>query len=360
MALTTPILNSVPAWDKANGQTFTFNVVGGDAVVGNILYILDNSTNTVVYTLTTTSFQYQAVVPANATGLSNGTYYSAYVVTKNGNGDLSSPSNTIQFYCYTTPSWAISNISSGSIVTNSSIAPQASYSQSQGEALSDYTFMLYDSSQTQLATSGVLYTGSSASSQTVTYNFFGLEDNTVYYIRATGHTVEGTVLDTGMIVFTVSYLQPEAYDILYLKNNCQEGYINYYSQAYVIGGYSIPVSPTYTSEGIDLRTNGAVVGWNSGFSIPTNFTLKAWVQKPNLNKILFTLYDEDNNYIDVSYLQDPISNSKGIIMLEVYINNVLTYMCYSTSFTKPTSSQTLCIQIRCVDNIYEVLAEVMV
>ena len=39
MALTTPILNSVPAWDVANGQIFTFNVIGGDQVVGNILYI---------------------------------------------------------------------------------------------------------------------------------------------------------------------------------------------------------------------------------------------------------------------------------------------------------------------------------
>lgn len=359
MALTTPILNSVPAWDKANGQTFTFNVVGGDAVVGNILYILDNSTNTVVYTLTTTSFQYQAVVPANATGLSNGTYYSAYVVTKNGNGDLSSPSNTIQFYCYTTPSWAISNISSGSIVTNSSIAPQASYSQSQGEALSDYTFMLYDSSQTQLATSGVLYTGSSASSQTVTYNFFGLEDNTVYYIRATGHTVEGTVLDTGMIVFTVSYLQPEAYDILYLKNNCQEGYINYYSQAYVIGGSSYPSPPTYTTNGVNLTSNGSYVKWISGFDISDDFTLKAWVQSPTNNSLLIKLSEDSNNYINISYLQDPMNVNKRIVMLEVYINNSLTYIAYSNSFTPPNSSKQLCIQVRRIGNIYEVLAEVV-
>ena len=37
MALTTPILNSVAAWDVNNGQTFTFNVIGGDLVNGNKL-----------------------------------------------------------------------------------------------------------------------------------------------------------------------------------------------------------------------------------------------------------------------------------------------------------------------------------
>lgn len=357
MALTTPILNSVPTWSVVNGQTFIFNVIGGDAVVGNKLTIINNATATIVYTLTTTTFQYRAIVPANASGLANGNYYSAYVQTIDSSNNLSSPSNSISFHCYATPSWGL-NITQGAIIGNSSVAPIATYS-SVGEALNDYTFTLYNSGQTELATSGLIYTGNSSLSQTVTYNFFGLEDNTVYYIRATGHTVGGVSLDTGYIGFTVSYLQPESYDILFLQNNCQGGYINYYSQAYVIGGFSVPSTPTYTINGINLTSNGSYVEWNSGFSIPTDFTLKAWVQQPTLNSTLFTLYQDSDNYIVVYYIQDPMDSYKGIITLQVYMDGVPTYFAYSNSFTKPTASQELCIQIRCINNIYDVLAEVL-
>lgn len=353
MALTTPILNSVPTWSVVNGQTFTFNVIGGDAVVGNKLTIINNATATVVYTLTTTTFQYRAIVPANASGLANGNYYSAYVQTIDSSNNLSSPSNSISFHCYATPSWGL-NITQGAIIGNSSLAPIATYS-STGEALSDYTFTLYNSGQTELVTSGLIYTGNSSLSQSVTYNFFGLEDNTAYYIRAIGHTVGGVSLDTGYIGFTVSYLQPESYDILFLQNNCQGGYINYYSQAYVIGGFSVPSTPTYTTNGINLRNNGSYVEWNSGFSIPTDFTLKAWVQQPKLGTTLFTLYADSNNYIIVDYIQDPVVASHGLIILQVYMNGQPTYFIYSNSFVKPSSSKVLCIQIRCIDDLYEAI-----
>ena len=145
---------------------------------------------------------------------------------------------------------------------------------------------------------------------------------------------------------------------LYLKNNCQEGYINYYSQAYVITGYS-PTMPIYTTNGINLTNPNTYVQWNSGFSISNDFTLKAWVQSPTDNSLLIKLSEDSNNYINISYLQDPMDVNKRIVMLEVYINNSSTYIAYSNSFTPPTNSQQLCIQVRRINSIYEVLAEVM-
>lgn len=358
MALTKPILNSVVAWDVANGQTFTFNVIGGDAVVGNTLYILDNTTNIVVYTLSTTSFQYKAIVPANAIGLINGTYYSAYVVTTNSNGDLSLPSNTIQFYCYTTPSWAITNISAGSVVNNSSIAPQALYSQAEGEALSDYTFTLYSSSQTQLATSGVKYTGSSASSLTVNYDFFGLEDNTVYYIRATGHTVGGTFIDSGYIQFTVSYILPETFNVLTVQNNCNDGYITYYSLAYVIEGISNPFPPTYIDGKVDLTSLGSWVKWDNNFVVNDNFTMKAWIINPNVNTDLIRFQDVNGYSITVGIYAYLLDGTKVCATLSAYNGlDGFDYFIYSDPIPMPSDNVMLCIQVRRINNIYEVLIE---
>lgn len=352
MALTKPILNNVVAWDTANGQTFTFNVIGGDAISGNTLYILDNSTNTVVYTLTTTSFQYKSVVPPNAVGLVNGTYYSAYIITTDGNGNYSPASNVIQFYCYSTPSWAITNITQGMVVNNSSIAPSATYSQAQGEGLNDYTFNLYDSSQIQLSTSGVKYTGSSTSPITVSYNFFGLEDNTVYYIRAIGHTVGGTPIDTGFIQFTVSYVLPESFNVLVLQNNCNEGYITYYSLAYAIEGTSNPSPPIYINDTVDLRADSSWVQWNDNFVVSGDFTMKAWVINPNINTVLVNLYDENLGGIAVGFYSYLIDGSK--ICATANINN---YFIYSDPIDILPLEGSYCIQLRRINNIYEIKLE---
>lgn len=362
MALTKPILNSVVSWDVSLGQTFTFNVIGGDQVVGNTLYIINNATNTVVYTLNTTSYQYRAIVPPNASGLTNGTYYSAYIVTKNSSNQTSVASNTIQFYCYTTPTWNFSNISSGTTVNNSSVNPTLYYNQIQGEALADYTINLYDSGRNLLSTSGVKYTGSSASTQNVSFAFYGLEDNTAYFVEGIGHTTGGTLLNTGLIGFTVSYIAPESFNVLVVQNNCDEGYVTYYSLAYVNEGSSNPSPPnyyTYQGEtGVDLRAEGSWVKWdssNSNFIIPQNFTLKAWVLNPNVNTNLITLSNGVDN-INIWYGYYLSDYSKVIVSLTVNTNQ---YFAYSNLIDTPATNQELCIQIRKINNLYEVILGVV-
>lgn len=370
LALTKPILNSVNSWDVSEGQIFTFNVVGGDQVVGNTLYIVNNETNVIVYTLNTTSYQYKAIVPANATGLSNGVYYSAYIVTRNSSNQTSAPSNTIQFYCYTKPSWAFSNISEGTIVNNSSVIPIVSYNQIEGEALSSYTINLYNSSQNLLSSSGTIYTGSSSSSQSVSFSFYGLEDNTAYYVRAFGTTVGGTGLDTNYIGFTVSYVAPESFNVLVVQNNCDEGYITYYSLAYGIEGTSNPSPPTYVTNsgeiGVDLRNDGSWVQWdseNNNFIVPEDFTLKAWVLNPTIGKDLIVLTDEKGQTITLHYGYYLYDTSKVYVSLlvkllyktAIYERYYNAYECYSNLIPVPNDGQNLCIQLRKLNNLYEII-----
>ena len=116
MALTKPILNNVAAFDASNSQAFTFNVVGGSQVVGNTLTIKDNTTLSIVYNNTQTSFKLQHIVPAGT--LSNGKYYQAYVTTVDAQGNVSVQSNTIQFNCYTQPTFQFTNVSENTVIDN--------------------------------------------------------------------------------------------------------------------------------------------------------------------------------------------------------------------------------------------------
>lgn len=354
MALTKPILTKVPAWDVADGYTFTFNVLSGDQVVGNTLYISDNVTGSVVYSLNTTSYKYEAVVPANATGLQNGKYYNAYIVTQNAAGETSVASNIIQFYCYTKPTWHFTNVSQGGVIQNSYINAEVAYSQQQGERLNSYNITLYNTYQIQVASSGPQYVSSVVSS--VSYTFAGLEDNKVYYIRATGQTGQGTALDTGFIRFTTQYIMPSAFSRFSLENHCQDGYISYFSFVSIIEGHTNMEHPVYIDNTkIDLRGDGDYVLYDDGFEVSGNLTLKAWIVDPVIDSTLISIENLKGQDIVVDYYEDE--DNLGMVYFLMVVDG--TYMIYTDSMPKPTSSQEVCIQIRRVNHIYDLIAEVI-
>ena len=72
MALTTPILYSVNAFDATQAQVFNFNVLGGNQVTANTLTIKNNATLSTVYSATQTTFKFEHTLPANT--LTNGNY----------------------------------------------------------------------------------------------------------------------------------------------------------------------------------------------------------------------------------------------------------------------------------------------
>ncbi len=213
-----------------------------------------------------------------------------------------------------------------------------------------------------MSTSGRKYTGSSSSSVNVTFNFYGLEDNTGYYIKAIGNTVDGTYLDTGYINFTASYITPESFNVFLVQNNCDDGYINYYSLAYVAYGDSNPSPPIYynldDSIGVNLTSSNSWVRWdstNSNFIIPKNFTLKAWVLNPNLNSNLITLSNGEHS-IRIWYGHYPFDNTKVIVSL---VEDDSKYFVYSNLIPIPEVNQELCIQIRSVNGLFDVVLGVV-
>ena len=72
MAVTTPVLNPVPAFDATEDMLFTFSSVGGNQVVSNKLIVRDATNLEKLYEDVVDSFVLEHVLPADT--LLNGSY----------------------------------------------------------------------------------------------------------------------------------------------------------------------------------------------------------------------------------------------------------------------------------------------
>mgnify|MGYP004551299241 CR=1 FL=1 len=354
MALTTPILYSMSAFDASQAATFTFNVLGGNQVVANTLTIKNNATLEVVYEQTQTTFQFYHTVPANT--LSNGTYYQATLTTKDASGNVSSASNVIQFHCYTTPTFLINNMPTGNVVSNSSYSFQVEYNQIQGEILNAYVFNLYSISGILISTSGQIYNTSLELPFIGSYLFSGFEDKTSYIIEVNGVTAEGTKITTGKIGFTTSYTKPDTYSILNLANNCGGGYISIESNIYGIDGETNPENPIYIdNKELDVRENGSYVQWEQGYKINDNFTMRLWGRNFNPDTEIIKFSNTSGDTITIIYYADD--NSCCCSLRALNSGDFFAYVINSNKISLPKEEEQLFIWMRKVDNLYDLKIE---
>lgn len=353
MALTKPILNTPPAFDATKAYTFTFVAQGGDQVVGNTLTIINQETGASVYSNTVTSFVLEHTVPAGI--LINGTYYSAYIATRNAAGNTSPQSDAVQFYCYTTPSFYLENMPTGNIVQNSQFAFSTLYNQAEQEPLQSYVYNLYDAQQVLISTSGTRYVGDTQTLPLhLTYTFSGLQNNTVYYIQVIGSTKYNTQLQTTLTRFVVQYSTPSVFTALQLSNNCVEGYISIRSNLVVIKGESSTGQPIYVdgNTAVDTRGNKGSVGWYEGFALTDDFTASAWGRD-------FATDGSDiinlTSKIGETFTVKLVKNKAGkIYAIGSLAASGFTYYIYTDAIDAPASTDKVQIWIRRIGNLYDV------
>lgn len=351
MALTKPTLNQVPAWDATKGYTFTFNVVGGTQVAGSILTIRNNETNVIVYQHTESSYRFENTIPANI--LTNGVNYNASLITLDINLNQSVQSNVIQFYCYSSPDISFINIPVGDVIPSSDFPFEATYSQDEGEQLNTYSFSLYNASQVRISTSGTMYATNIQSSYQgdtiltpLAYTFSGLADNTTYYIKIDGLTINGTSVTTGMVQFVVRYQTPSAFAQLTAVNNCDNGYIRVESNVMLIDGTAYPQAIYINNQKIDVRQDGYYVVFDKGYSVSGDFTIQLWMSNQNNNSILAEFVDDSNNGIKLYCVEDETNTSRFYCVLVVKDG----YIIRSSAIAKSSNS---CITIRRQENLYD-------
>lgn len=359
MALTRPVLLNMAAFDATQQSIFRFNVVGGDQVVKNRLVIRNNSTDTSVYDEEQTTFRFEHIVPANT--LTNGTYYNATVYTFNNSDTSSAASNTIQFYCYTTPVLEFTNISESGVVNNSSYSFDFTYSQNENEPLNSYVINLHNIAGSIISTSGETYVDSTTVPLDLSYTFAGFEDGVGYGVEVIGTTINNTIIRTGIIHFSVVYTRPNVYTLLELRNNCAEGYVNILSNIAIIDGEVIPGPPVFIdNKELDLRQDGQYITWNTGYTIPGDFTGILVGRDFTPYKKIFQMSNINGDIIEINWLQgyenDGDETMKAYAQMNVKMggDNALWWYTIKSEYIEiPADTQYITLWFRRINNIYE-------
>lgn len=360
MALVTPTLLPMVAFDATQQATFTFTVQGSSAqVVANQLTIREQDTNDIVYQEKQETFTYTHIV--NADELTNGTYYNATISTFDTNDNQSQESVPIQFWCYTTPTISFSNTPTGNIVNNAAYNFEFTYTQNENEPLNTYTVNLYNAFQTQIATSGQQYTNSTTVPFIGTYLFSGFDNNTTYFVQVVGITLEGTTVSSSLYQFNVQYTNPSTFALLQLVNNCDEGYITVTSNIVLIEGTSNPAPPTYiNNQEVDLTDEGTWVQWNQGYSITGDMLARVWFRNPTPYSQILQFSNTSGQTITLSYMigyENVDSDEMGAYM-EVHVNSNnnpdLVYYIFSNYVTPLDDTEEYTLYLTRVNNVYQV------
>ena len=357
MALTRPTLNSTAAFDATKQHTFTFNVIGGTQVVANQLVIRNNITNEIVYTKKQETYKYEHIV--NAGELTNGVYYNAVLITFDAQGNESQASIPIQFYCYTAPIIQFTNIPASGIIQNASFNFEFLYTQTENERLNSYVVNLYNSAKVLLSTSSVVYVSNGMPPYVGNYLFSGFENNTVYFIELNGVTINGTVVSTGLLQFSVNYIQPDLFSLLELSNNCNGGYITLKSNIVLIEGSSNPTPPVFIdNKEVNLTDSASWVDYSSGYNVSNNFLARAWVRKPTPYSTLIKFSNADGQTIDIRFMEGYEYADDDV--MKAYIEVVVTsisgrnYYIYSNYVPILADDKYYTIWLTRVNNIYQI------
>ena len=340
-----PQLYNVNSWD-ANTQHSFFFYWHGNQSFGNILQIRDNNTNSVVYEEPETTMQLKHTVSANI--LKNGNYYNARIAVIDIDGNISEYSDPILFYCFTTPTFAFTNIPSNNIIQNASYQINMSYSQIENEPLQSWEISLYDNSRNKIQSSGVNY------SNTISYTLTDLEDNQTYYIKATCYTLNGMDASTEYINFSVNYKQPSIYSLLVLENIPENGYIKLQSNIRAVQGHSEKEVEYIDNEYANLKDNTVFI--DEDFSLSDDFIINLLGYDLTPNTLIMQLSDGNNN-VNL-YLRKGvycINNNVEKTFIELSIPVGFTnYVSYSNYIDNPLKTDMIDIWLKRKNGLYGV------
>lgn len=363
MALTRPVLYSIPAFDADVSYVFRFNSIGGSQVVKNRLVIATNADNTTVYDEQQETFKFEHTLPANT--LTNGTYYNATIYTYDNEGNISQASNIVQFYCYSTPTLTFTNIQPSGTITNSNYTFNFTYNQVQNEPLNTYTVNLYDAQGLIIATSNELYANSTNVPLDLSYTFTGFSDSTNYSIQVIGYTINNTYIISSQVNFSVNYISPNIYSIVELQNNCSGGYVNLTSNVAIIDGEVIPGPPIYIdNEELDLTQEGSYIVWDEGYKVDGDFTgiLVGRDFTPYSTILTFTNV-QDGSTVNINWLEgyengDNTQPLMAYAQLIVNQGGTVVYNIKTAMIEIPDVTNIITVWFRRVNNVYEIYLNV--
>lgn len=257
-----PQILKISPFDSTKDYEITLSWMGNRAYA-NRIFVYDYETNSLVFDDTVSSFSLTHIIPANT--LQNNKKYVVQAQTYDVENVPSALSNKVLFYTFATPDFYFEDLSDNPVISNSSLTATIHYYSDDWEDISKYTFYLYDATKKQLLASNEM-----TDNYDISYTYKGLDNNTVYYIRCVGVTVNGMELDTGYVEITVKYEDPNVYARIYATPIPSRGCIQVSSNLIIIQ-YNGTDTFEYIDGMIDLRDK--TLYYDEGFLIEKDFTV---------------------------------------------------------------------------------------
>lgn len=334
-----PVVNYIFPFDATESKKITFTYTG-DLPYQNRLIVYNADTLAPVYDVTSASRVLYCTLPANT--CTNGVKYAAAVQCYDMYGVPSSISDKQYFWCLEQPAFYFTNVADKQTITTSSFYAELFYAQAQTEGLAQFQFFIYDSNKVLLSESQVFY-----STDYLTYNYSGLEDDTVYFVRAKGLTQYGTELDTGYLEIDVNTDYDNA-DFNNINAECNEnnGLVTYYTNFTVVN--SNEDASEYNYEDSYINLNEKELNYSTGFSVSGDFILCIRIKEYYGTDTLLTAEDENCGLTLSSYVYDD-----SYMRFRLTVPNGLTpYILYSDPFL-PDPATVFTLYIKRVNDIYQ-------
>ena len=319
MALVTPIAQPRVAFDARDGAQFNFTIDdSGDRIVASYIEIFRQSDNSRVYWKKQENSQrYFNVLPTDPNyNLINGVYYSFRVKTYNAQEQESLWSNSIPFYCYSTPVVDITNLPTQElpVLETSNFEFKFTYGQAENELLDHIRLDISIERRTEegdIWYEGIYTSGNILANKENQYSatVFGLINDAIYAIDIVGVTVNGTEFSLHNQLgyyqrFTVHSTAPEYYSQIEVEPKCDKGYIEVSANLVVTDGETL-YEPQYvgdsTNKQILLLPRHNWVKWTQGFAIQQAFTLGVWGKIGQEGEILCLSNDRNSGCMKLYY-----------------------------------------------------------
>lgn len=332
-----PIIQKIQPFDATKDYEITLSWTGNRAHANRII-IYDNDTNNVVFDDMVSSYALKHTIPAYT--LQNNKKYTIQAQTYDTENIPSALSNKVLFYTFATPDFYFEDLSENSVISNSSFTATIHYYSDDWEDISKYVFYLYDASKKQLLESNEM-----TDDYDISYTYKGLDNNTVYYVRCVGVTVNGMELDTGYVEITVKYENPNTYARIYATPLPSQGCIQVATNLIIIQ-YNGTDSFEYIDGMIDLRDK--TLYYDEGFLIEDDFTVI--IRGINLwqNAELFKMSNGNLGFT----LSSHIYNEGKLRFRLLVPNGVSHYLLYSEEQVFDNKDM-VTIAIRRKNNVYQ-------
>lgn len=268
MKMIKPSINKIGVFDASKDYTIEFEYQGNQPYL-NEIYIFDADTNAQVYHNSIETMKLMQTIPSGS--LSNNKQYYIQVCVYDVNGEVSELSDSLYFWCYSTPQLSLTTLNSdgSTLINTSNYEVGVSYSQAENRKISEYVYYLYDSTKTQIYASGTKYY-STDMGNILSCPLKALESGNIYYFSIRVITVDNITVEIPKVKFSVDYRKPLSYSVLNVECDKKAGYMKYSTYIVMVEGHA--TGNYKLNDGLLEIENGKVY-YNTGFSISDDFVI---------------------------------------------------------------------------------------